>query len=167
MARACRRFIAHVLVDEYQDINQVQESILRLVSCEDRLVDEPSVTPPRTNSLVSEGQLPLFGEAAASAPIPHSKAPQPNLFCVGDVKQSIYSFRLAEPRQFLARQERFRQGHGNGKLIDLQTNYRSRAPLLEALNGLFERLMTKEAADITYGESHKLRRRRNLPRRRQ
>jgi ATP-dependent helicase/nuclease subunit A len=126
VARSFHRRIAHVLVDEYQDINGVQESILNLVSRE---------------CLVERGE-------------PNTVA---NLFCVGDVKQSIYGFRLAEPARFLARYERFKSGSKRGKVIDLQSNFRSRAPLLEVLNGVFERLMTKEAADLDYDQSQQLR----------
>ena len=112
-----------MLVDEYQDINELQDEILSLVSHE-------------------------RAEARAGM--------QANLFCVGDVKQSIYRFRLAEPARFLAREERLRGGDFWGAVIDLQMNFRSRGPLLEAINGVFERLMTVEAADISYGKSHRL-----------
>lgn len=123
IARSYHRQFAHVLVDEYQDINQLQDAILRLIS----------------------------RECAQSDRVPG------NLFCVGDVKQSIYRFRLAEPRQFLAREEAFRDDGEVGEVIDLQANFRSRAPLLEALNGLFGRLMVSDATEIEYGESHALR----------
>src|SRR5205823_2355029 len=81
-----------------------------------------------------------------------------NLFTVGDVKQSIYRFRLAEPARFLDRQSRFRAANDDatGQVIDLQSNFRSRAPLLDTLNGVFERLMTRDAADIDYDHSHRL-----------
>jgi ATP-dependent helicase/nuclease subunit A len=115
-----------VLVDEYQDINKIQDAILGFVSTE--------CLRDRRN------------------------APASNLFSVGDVKQSIYGFRLAEPERFLERQRRFREaGQTLGTVIDLQANFRSRGPLLEVLNALFERLMVEEAADITYDASHHLR----------
>ena len=54
-------------------------------------------------------------------------------FACGDVKQSIYRFRLAEAAQFLDRQKLFRAASEprRGEVIDLQANFRSRAPLLE------------------------------------
>src|SRR5258707_7307265 len=116
----------HVLVDEYQDINGVEDELLRLIS---------------------RGNFESAGRSAAA----------PNLFCVGDVKQSIYGFRLAEPGRFLDRYDRFKSSASAGRVIDLQSNFRSRGPLLDALNGLFERLMTKEAADIAYDQSQRLR----------
>jgi len=118
VARMLHRQFAHVLVDEYQDINELQDAILNLAS------------------------------------------QQRNMFCVGDVKQSIYRFRLAEPKLFLGRQGMFRQQakqkDPDGEVIDLQANFRSRAPLLKAMNDVFSRLMTAETADITYDKTHQL-----------
>lgn len=81
-----------------------------------------------------------------------------NLFSVGDVKQSIYRFRLAEPQQFIDRGEALSQPEQTlGTVIHLQENFRSRAPLLEAVNEVFARLMTRESAGIVYDDSHELR----------
>ncbi len=126
----CHNRYQHVLVDEYQDINEVQDAILSLVS------RECLAAPRRRGKSNPEDE--------------------PNLFCVGDVKQSIYRFRLAEPARFLRRLDGFRAEGGPGEVIDLRSNFRSRAPLLEAINGVFERLMTREAADIAYDQSHRL-----------
>jgi ATP-dependent helicase/nuclease subunit A len=138
VARSLHRQIAHVLVDEYQDINGVQDAILSLVSR-------------------GTGYQPVSSLNQGHGPVAHAtEGTSPNLFCVGDVKQSIYGFRLAEPGRFLERYARMKAG-GEGQVIDLQSNFRSRGPLLEAINGLFARLMTAEAADIEYDESQKLR----------
>jgi ATP-dependent helicase/nuclease subunit A len=123
VARQCHQRFAQVLVDEYQDINALQDEILRLVSRE---------------------CLPE-----------HKPLQPPNLFAVGDVKQSIYRFRLADPQRFLQRDERYRRKQG-GQVIDLQQNFRSRAPLLEAINSVFEKLMTRQSAMIEYDQSHRL-----------
>jgi ATP-dependent helicase/nuclease subunit A len=123
-AKAYQAQFKHVLVDEYQDINAVQDAILSLVSreclAEDREIEQ-------------------------------------NLFCVGDVKQSIYRFRLADPQRFSERGKKFRDGDERiGQVIDLQSNFRSRGPLIDVLNGLFQRLMTEAAAEIHYDETHML-----------
>lgn len=161
-ARAYQRQFKHVLVDEYQDINEVQDAILRLVSREGAAAKNPGV--------------------------------KGNLFCVGDVKQSIYGFRLAEPARFLERDRMFRESSeakptapsrgaspraaqrsalesasrtgatrpgsdapgAVGQVIDLQSNFRSREPLIGSLNALFERLMTTATAGINYDAAHKL-----------
>ena len=115
-----RRF-AHVLVDEFQDINPLQEAILRAVSREDD-ADRPD-----------------------------------NLFVVGDVKQSIYRFRLAEPQLFLDREQRFDApdvdaGSGSGSVIRLQRNFRSDPALLDGINACFERLMRSDFGGIAYDQ---------------
>ncbi len=88
---------------------------------------------------------------------------QANLFTVGDIKQSIYRFRLAEPRIFLERHKRYAVagGHGGaesgGLRVDLSTNFRSRSEVLDAANWVFERIMRADLADIDYDEGHRLR----------
>ena len=72
-----------------------------------------------------------------------------NLFMVGDVKQSIYRFRLAEPRLFLEKYAAYGRGEG-GLLLPLTRNFRSRAGILEFVNMVFERAMTGGASEITY-----------------
>ena len=79
-----------------------------------------------------------------------------NLFAVGDVKQCIYAFRLAEPRLFLGRAERFRDGRA-GQLIHLRENFRSRSSVIEAVNAVFERCMIRAFAEIEYDETARLR----------
>jgi len=122
LARSLHQHFKHVLVDEYQDINPIQDAILTLLSRES------------------------IGDRDG------------NLFCVGDVKQSIFRFRLAEPKRFLDRHQRFSATKDLrlGEVIDLRENFRSRAPLLSAINAVFERLMTRDAAEIHYDDSHRL-----------
>ena len=72
-----------------------------------------------------------------------------NLFMVGDVKQSIYRFRLAEPKLFLQKYEDYRRGAG-GALLPLTRNFRSRRGILDFVNLVFERSMTGGDAEITY-----------------
>ncbi|RDU35520.1 helicase-exonuclease AddAB subunit AddA [Neobacillus piezotolerans] len=109
-----------VLVDEYQDTNMVQETIL---------------------NLVSGGH----GERG-------------NLFMVGDVKQSIYRFRLAEPNLFLGKYNRFsKDGSAGGLRIDLAKNFRSRQEVLDATNYLFRQIMGVKVGEIEYGEDAELR----------
>jgi len=110
----------YLLVDEFQDINPLQEALLEKLRC-----------PLRFNN-------------------------SGNLFVVGDVKQSIYGFRLAEPGLFLAREERLRKASGGKAFITLPHNFRSRPALLSAMNGVFERLLTPEVAGIQYTDGHAL-----------
>lgn len=108
-----REKFAEVLVDEYQDTNFVQESILQLV----------------TNETEGEG----------------------NLFMVGDVKQSIYRFRLAEPGLFLGKYKRFTsEGAAGGMRIDLAKNFRSRQEVLAGTNLVFKQIMGETVGEIHY-----------------
>ena len=107
---------AHVLVDEFQDINPLQQAIVCAASRES------------------------------------TKRHSDNLFVVGDVKQSIYRFRLAEPSIFLDRLHRFRQADTSHSAIALQKNFRSRPTILEAVNVVFRKLMAPGNAAIEYDE---------------
>lgn len=104
-----------VLVDEYQDTNMLQETILQLVKSGDE----------------SNG----------------------NLFMVGDVKQSIYRFRLAEPMLFLNKYLTFEEEpKSSGLKIDLNANFRSRKEVLYGTNYIFEQVMGEKVGEIKYDE---------------
>jgi ATP-dependent helicase/nuclease subunit A len=104
-----------VLVDEYQDTNEVQNAIFRAVS--------------------KQGN---------------------NVFCVGDVKQSIYRFRLADPTIFLEKYNRFVSYEdaedGEERKILLSKNFRSRREILDAANFIFENILSEEMGEMVYGE---------------
>lgn len=120
VARDLQRQYRYVLVDEFQDVDPLQESILRLVSRE-------SADPPAGN-----------------------------LFTVGDIKQSIYRFRLAEPRLFTARAERFAGGGDIGRVIHLQENFRSRRAVIDAINLIFTPLMSRDFGGSEYDDKARL-----------
>lgn len=116
IAEDYRRQFAEVLVDEYQDTNMLQETILSLVK----------------SGSESDG----------------------NLFMVGDVKQSIYRFRLAEPMLFLGKYNRFAQDGGDqGMRIDLNANFRSRKEVLDGTNYIFSQIMGERVGEINYDEA--------------
>ncbi|MFJ7728066.1 helicase-exonuclease AddAB subunit AddA [Neobacillus sp. NPDC097160] len=119
-ALAYRRHFKEVYCDEYQDVNMVQETILKLVTQDDENTG--------------------------------------NLFMVGDVKQSIYRFRLAEPNLFLSKYNRFNvDGMESGLRIDLARNFRSRKEVLDATNYLFKQIMDVKVGEIEYDEAAELR----------
>ncbi len=120
VARRLQARFRHVLVDEFQDIDPLQEAILRLVSREE------------------------------------ADPPQGNLFAVGDIKQSIYRFRLAEPALFAERADRFAEPDAPGTLIHLQENHRSRPELIEAVNLFFAPLMSHAFGGSDYDEYTRL-----------
>ena len=79
-----------------------------------------------------------------------------NLFMVGDVKQSIYRFRQAEPSLFLEKYARYSTGDG-GTLLPLTRNFRSERSVLDFTNAVFERLMTGGDSEIVYDDAARLR----------
>jgi len=99
-----------VLVDEYQDINPVQNEILRFVSS------------------------------------------SRNSFMVGDVKQSIYRFRLAEPRLFMDKYKEFPKADtdSENKRIDLSRNFRSRQGIVDSVNFIFRQVFSQGVGEIDY-----------------
>ena len=107
-AQACREQYDYIFIDEYQDSNLVQETLL---------------------SRVSRGD---------------------NLFMVGDVKQSIYRFRLADPSLFIRRYEAGEKG--DGQRILLNRNFRSQSSILSGVNYIFRRIMSRELGEIAYSE---------------
>lgn len=117
-AAAIARSFEEIMVDEYQDSNEVQETIF---------------------SAISNGT---------------------NRFMVGDVKQSIYMFRLADPSIFLRHYSSYRPyyaaGEGDPRKIVLAKNFRSRPEILEATNAVMSTCMSPEVGGVTYGEEEAL-----------
>ncbi len=75
-----------------------------------------------------------------------------NRFMVGDVKQSIYKFRLARPELFLEKYDTYQEGEGGCRRIDLAKNFRSRREVVDTVNDLFGRMMSREVGGIAYDE---------------
>src|SRR5690625_2114386 len=117
VAEHFKRQFSEVLVDEYQDTNLVQETIITLVSDQ-------------------EGSG--------------------NIFMVGDVKQSVYGFRHAEPSLFIEKYKRFAESDDQGKRIDLASNFRSREHVLIGANYIFRQIMDEELGGIQYDQDAKL-----------
>lgn len=114
-AKELRRRFEEIMIDEYQDSNEVQEAILSSISREE------------------EGA--------------------PNIFMVGDMKQSIYRFRLAKPELFLEKYNTYSLGESKYQRVDLHKNFRSRAEVLYSVNELFFRIMGKGFGQIEYDKT--------------
>lgn len=80
----------------------------------------------------------------------------PNLFMVGDVKQSIYKFRMARPDLFMRKHETYTLDESKHQRIDLHKNFRSRAQVIDAVNQIFHKVMKKELGGIRYDEQEEL-----------
>lgn len=74
-----------------------------------------------------------------------------NRFMVGDVKQSIYKFRLARPEIFMEKYDRY-TADGNERKINLHQNFRSRREVTESVNAVFSRIMGKELGGVAYDD---------------
>ncbi len=133
-AERWRGKIRFVFVDEYQDINAAQDKIIQALS------RDPFGVPP------SGGKWPKPPEGGTPN--------KGNRFLVGDVKQSIYRFRLADPKIFRDYAQSWRGK--NGQTIHLAENFRSREGLLNFVNSVFEPLMRPEIGGVGYDAEARL-----------
>lgn len=78
-----------------------------------------------------------------------------NFFAVGDVKQSIYRFRNADPEIFMHKYDAY-PNSDDSERIDLSANFRSRRQVVDAVNAIFRRVMTKDAMEIEYNKDAEL-----------
>lgn len=82
--------------------------------------------------------------------------PEGNVFRVGDVKQSIYRFRHAEPGIFNEKIDRYKEDGSLGKVLPLTENFRSSPQILAFVNHIFEQAMTRDGSEIDYGPDQRL-----------
>lgn len=109
---------AEIMVDEYQDINEIQNTIFKLINNNNKM------------------------------------------FCVGDVKQSIYKFRHSKPQIFLRKKGDYqlysKEKNSYPAKIILGKNFRSNSKIINSINFIFESIMSKEAGEIEYNDEEKL-----------
>ncbi len=119
LARQVSQRYREIMVDEYQDTNEVQNCIFRAISREEK-----------------------------------------NLFVVGDVKQSIYRFRLADPGIFLRKYRAYtpyaQAEEGAPRKVLLSRNFRSRSAVLDATNFIFTHILSQQMGEMEYGEDERL-----------
>ena len=84
------------------------------------------------------------------------KSNRKNTFMVGDVKQSIYRFRLADPSLFLGKYKKYREASAEEEVIDLNINFRSTDSVINTVNTVFEKCMTEKFSGIDYDENARL-----------
>ena len=117
-AREFRNHFEEIMIDEYQDSNQVQEDILYSIS---------------------------KNEDGAN-----------NMFMVGDVKQSIYRFRLARPELFMYKYNTYESEDSLNQKIDLHKNFRSRREVIEFTNDIFYKIMQADMGGVSYDKDSAL-----------
>lgn len=82
--------------------------------------------------------------------------PEGNVFRVGDVKQSIYKFRFADPTIFMDKMKAYESDGSKGQIHYLKENHRSTCKILAFANYIFEQIMSEEASEIEYNDSQRL-----------
>ena len=102
--------------------------------------------------LVDEYQDSNFVQEKLLEAISGERFGRPNVFMVGDVKQSIYRFRQARPELFLEKYKRYKTEECQYQKIELQKNFRSRSQVLESINQVFGQIMSESLGGIQYTE---------------
>jgi ATP-dependent helicase/nuclease subunit A len=118
VAMELKEYFDEVLVDEYQDSNNVQETIINLVS--------------------------------------RKENDNPNVFMVGDVKQSIYRFRQAKPELFIEKYNNYKLDEGSNRKIQLYKNFRSRKEVIDGVNYIFKEVMSETVGELEYTDEEAL-----------
>ncbi len=125
LARELSEYYRIIMIDEFQDTNNNQDLIFRMLS---------------------------HGGTAERA--------GDNLFMVGDVKQSIYRFRLANPKNFIdtmnSSVEYTENNRGENSFIRLNRNFRSSADVISFVNFVFSSVMSREVGEIVYDSGEEL-----------
>lgn len=75
-----------------------------------------------------------------------------NRFMVGDVKQSIYKFRLARPEIFMQKYNTFQRTDSESQIVELSGNFRSRKEIIDSVNSVFYRIMHKSLGNVQYDD---------------
>lgn len=114
IAKEYQEQFLEIMIDEYQDSNLIQETILTSIST------------------IREGRY--------------------NVFMVGDVKQSIYRFRLSRPELFMDKFDTYSVEDSKTQRIDLHKNFRSRKEVLDSVNYIFSQVMTRSLGGIAYDD---------------
>lgn len=100
--------------------------------------------------LVDEYQDSNYVQEELITSISRERLGNPNVFMVGDVKQSIYRFRLAKPELFMEKYKTYSREDSHYQMIELQQNFRSRDTVLSGINDVFYQIMTRNLGGIAY-----------------
>ncbi len=130
VARRTADYYDIIMIDEYQDSSNKEDLIFKLLS---------------KNFKPDKNGKPMYGD---------------NAFVVGDVKQSIYGFRLANPENFVyvrsISEPYSKESNASNKSITLGRNFRSSREVINFVNFIFTQIMTRECGDIDYNEDEML-----------
>ncbi len=105
-----------------------------------------------TEILVDEYQDSNYVQEMLIQSLSRQRFGKPNVFMVGDVKQSIYRFRLARPELFMEKYDTYTVEESPCQKIELHRNFRSRVQVLESVNRIFHHIMTRKMGNVEYTE---------------
>ncbi len=147
------RFAREKAKKNIQDFSDIEHNALRI------LVDEKTKEPTETAAeyrrqfrqvMIDEYQDSNYVQEALLTAVSRVPEGEENLFMVGDVKQSIYRFRLARPELFMQKYRDFSTEEGQQQRIDLHKNFRSRPQVIDGVNAIFGRIMGADLGNVEY-----------------
>lgn len=132
-----------ILIEEEKELKPSQVALELREKFEEILVDEY-----QDSNLVQEVII---------STISRKDSEEPNVFMVGDVKQSIYRFRQARPELFLEKYNTYSVEKGSkNRVVQLFKNFRSRKEIIDGTNFIFEQIMSENVGELNYNEKEKL-----------
>ena len=156
-----RRFQESKREKNIVDFNDLEHYALEILICQEGDEDQNGILYTETADqlsrqyaeiLVDEYQDSNYVQEALIQSLSGERFGRPNVFMVGDVKQSIYKFRLARPELFMEKYASYTDGDSPSQKIELHQNFRSRKSVLDSVNHVFYRAMTKNLGNVEYTE---------------
>ncbi len=169
-----RRFQESKREKNIVDFNDLEHYALEILICSEQDVEKGSAPAGETDDgirngilytetadqlsrqyaeiLVDEYQDSNYVQEALIQSLSGERFGRPNVFMVGDVKQSIYKFRLARPELFMEKYASYTDEDSSSQKIELHQNFRSRKLVLDSVNHVFYRAMTKNLGNVEYSE---------------
>ena len=169
-----RRFQESKREKNIVDFNDLEHYALKILICSEQDVEESGAAAEENDDgirtgilytetadqlsrqyaeiLVDEYQDSNYVQEALIQSLSGERFGRPNVFMVGDVKQSIYKFRLARPELFMEKYASYTDEDSSSQKIELHQNFRSRKSVLDSVNHVFYRAMTKNLGNVEYTE---------------
>lgn len=140
--------LEHYCLDILMDKDSTDDNIIPSIVAKElqEFYDEIYIDEYQDSNIVQENMLKVISRNDT------------NRFMVGDIKQSIYRFRLANPQLFIDKHDNYEKYHdkgyiGNQTYIELSKNFRSRGNVLEGINFIFDQVMSRKVGEVEYDES--------------
>lgn len=135
------------------DFSDLEHICIKLLSQEDVAAEKKSFFD---EIYVDEYQDSNMAQDYIFRAISRESEGEPNVFTVGDVKQSIYGFRQTSPKLFLEKKDTYRFGDACNRKIVLSKNFRSSEGVVNYINILFEKIMCRDVGGVEYDDEERL-----------